>query len=310
MAEFELVTDQLSFPEGPIATSNGEVIVVEIKAGRLSAVDLESGGVRAVAECGGGPNGAAVGPDGNIWVCNNGGSVWGEVDGMVAPFPGTPLNYSGGCVQRVGATDGDVLDVYRTCGDNPLNGPTDIVFDSDGGFWFTDLGKIHPRSMDLGGLYYARADGSGVDEVVYPLVQPNGVGLSPNEDRVYVAESAPGRLWAWDIQSPGKVAPAASIGPGGGTLLWGFDGYQVLDSLAVDSEGNVCVGTLVSGAISVVSPDGCLLEQIALPEYDIFVTNICFGGDDNRTAFVTSSGRGRLYATRWPVPGLPLAFSI
>ncbi len=308
MAAFDLITDQLHFPEGPIATSSGDVIVVEIQTGDLSRVDTSSGAVTRFAHCGGGPNGAAAGPDGQVYVCNNGGFEWHDLQGMVAPGH-QPADYIGGRIQRVDPATGAVADVYDRVGDHPLRGPNDIVFDTAGGFWFTDLGKSRARDNDQGGLYYAHPDGSRIDEVVYPLTQPNGVGLSPAGDRVYVAETTPGRVWAWEVSGPGQVA-VSGIGPGGATLLWGFDGYQLLDSLAVDSEGNVCVATLVTGAVSVISPDGKLTDQVTLPEHDFFVTNICFGGPDLRTAYITSSGFGRLWSTTWPCPGLKLAYSL
>jgi gluconolactonase len=298
VADFDLITDQLHFPEGPVATSDGKVVLVEIQTGMLSEVDTASGAIRNIAHCGGGPNGAAVGPDSQIWVCNNGGFDWRDVGGMAVPGH-QPEDYTGGRVQRVDPAKGTVTDVYAGCGPHGLRGPNDIVFDQDGGFWFTDLGKSRPRDSDHGGLYYATADGSHIEEVVYPLTTPNGVGLSPSGDRVYVAETGPGRVWKWNIESPGQLASKE--------LLYSFDGYQLLDSLAVDSEGNVCVATLITGAISVISPDGKLVDQVPVPKHDAFVTNICFGGDDLRTAYITSSGFGRLYATTWPCPGLPLA---
>ena len=88
-----------------------------------------------------------------------------------------------------------------------------------------------------------------------------------------------------------------------GTLLYDFPGYQLLDSMAVDGEGNICVATLVTGCITVISPDGELVEAIKVPKWDIFVTNICFGGPDLRTAYITSSGHGLLYTMQWPRPG-------
>jgi gluconolactonase len=308
MAEFTLITDQLHFPEGPIYASDGKVVLVEIQTGNLSEVDVASGEVRIIASCGGGPNGAAVGPDSEIWICNNGGFEWHEIEGIVAPGP-QPADYIGGRIQRVNRSSGAVTEVYDAVAGHPLRGPNDIVFDAHGGFWFTDLGKTRARDMDIGGLYYAKADGSGVTEVVYGLIQPNGVGLSPAGDRVYVAETTPGRVWAWDVTGPGQITPSG-IGPGGATLLWGFDGYQLLDSLAVDSAGNVCVATLVTGCVSVIAPDGTLADQVFVPEHDFFVTNVCFGGPDLRTAYITSSGRGRLYSTPWPVAGLALAHSL
>jgi gluconolactonase len=106
------------------------------------------------------------------------------------------------------------------------------------------------------------------------------------------------------------VRPAnGGIGPGGATLLHGFAGYQLLDSLAVDGEGNVCVATLITGAVSVIAPNGTLVRQVPVPEPDPFVTNICFAGAGSRTAYVTSSGRGLLYVTQWHTTGIDLAFS-
>ena len=83
---------------------------------------------------------------------------------------------------------------------------------------------------------------------------------------------------------------------------------ELLDSLAVDGDGNVCVATLVTGAISVISPEGELLDQVHVPKWDAYVTNICFGGPDLKTAYVTSSGWGLLYEMPWERPGLRLNY--
>ena len=298
------VAEGLEFPEGPIALDDGSVLLVEIKRGTLTRV-APDGKTSVVAETGGGPNGAAIGPDGAVYVCNNGGFSWTVRRGLTAPGP-QPAEYIGGRIQRV-TLDGEVSDLYTHVDGHGLRGPNDLVFDAHGGFWFTDMGKTRPRETDLGGLYYATADGSRIVEVVHPLNAPNGVGLSPDGSRVYVAETITGRLWWWDIAEPGQVRPNPdSWAPHGGTLLHGFPGLQWLDSLAVDAEGNVCVATLYSGRVSVVSPEGDLLETVPVPDEDIFVTNICFGGPNLRTAYITSSGHGILYSTPWPRPGLAL----
>ncbi|OLT20875.1 gluconolaconase [Pseudonocardia sp. CNS-139] len=281
------------------------MLVVEIKRGTVTRIAAD-GTTSVLAETGGGPNGAAVGPDGALYVCNNGGFSWSVRGGMTAPGP-QPEGYIGGRIQRV-TFDGEVTDLYTHVGEHGLRGPNDLVFDAHGGFWFTDMGKSRPRDTDLGGLYYARADGSEIVEVVHPLQAPNGVGLSPAGDRVYVAETITGRLWAWELTGPGQVRlDPASPARHGGTLVHGFPGWQWLDSMAVDEDGNVCVATLYSGGVSVVSPDGELLDFVPVPEEDPFVTNVCFGGPDLRTAYVTSSGRGVLYAVPWKAAGLPLA---
>jgi gluconolactonase len=304
----KLITGGLRFPEGPIAMRDGSVLLVEIQGGALTRVS-PSGEKAVVAELGGGPNGAAIGPDGAAYVCNNGGFEWHDVDGITVPGH-QPAGYIGGRIQRVvldGPDAGAVTDLYTECDGRPLRGPNDIVFDTHGGFWFTDLGKSRARETDTGALYYALPDGSAITEVAHPLVQPNGVGLSTDGSRVYVAETGPGRVWYWDVEGPGRLRPGT--GPAGATLLHGFAGYQLLDSLAVDGEGNVCVATLITGAISVIAPDGTLRSQVPVPEPDPLVTNICFAGAGSRTAYVTSSGRGLLYVTDWHTNGIDLAFS-
>ncbi|SVD26045.1 uncharacterized protein METZ01_LOCUS378899, partial [marine metagenome] len=70
MEGFNVITDQLQLPEGPIAMNDGSVLVVEIKRGTLSRVHPD-GQVDIVAHIGGGPNGAAIGPDGHCYICNN-----------------------------------------------------------------------------------------------------------------------------------------------------------------------------------------------------------------------------------------------
>ena len=304
MPEFREIASGLQFPEGPIAMPDGSVVLVEIKRGTLSRVS-PNGEITMVGDTGGGPNGAAMGPDGKVYVCNNGGFQWASADGMDAPG-GQPDDYIGGRIQRVDLDTGTVEDVYTAWGDIPLRGPNDIVFDAHGGFYFTDLGKTHGRVVDRGSIYYAKPDGSSIEEVAYPLDHPNGIGLSPDGSRLYIAETITGRIWYWDIESPGKVRSNPGFGSGGGTLLTTLTNFQLLDSLAVDGDGNVCVATLVSGGITVVSPEGEILEFVEVPGNDTFVTNICFGGDDLRTAYITSSGRGKLYGVDWSRAGLAL----
>jgi gluconolactonase len=304
------VAGGLRFPEGPIALRDGSVVLVEIQRGTLTRV-WPDGRADVVAELGGGPNGAAIGPDGAVYVCNNGGLDWHERDGFAVPGH-QPADYQGGKIQRV-TLAGEVSDLYTEADGRALRGPNDIVFDTEGGFWFTDFGKTRPRELDTGSVYYAAADGSSITEVAHSMVQPNGIGLSPDGSRLYVAETGPGRVWYWDVVGPGQLRPGdrsagRPVAPHGGTLLHGFDGYQLLDSLAVDGAGNVCVATVLTGAVSVLTPDGTLERQVPVPELDPFITNICFAGADSNTAWVTSSGLGRLYVTEWPYPGLDLAF--
>jgi len=302
--ELREIATGLRFPEGPIALPDGSFLVVEIERRTLTRIEAD-GHKEVVAETGGGPNGAAVGPDGKCYVCNNGGFEWHEDEHGLRPVL-QASDYSGGRIERVDLETGDVEVLYTHAGDIALKGPNDIVFDAHGGFWFTDLGKLRVNEQDRGRVFYAKADGSSCREVVYPMVMPNGIGLSPDGTRLYVAETEPGRLWGFQVTAPGEIHKEPWPSPHGGRLVAGPGGYQRFDSLAVDAGGNVCVATLINGGITVASPDGASVEHVPMP--DLYTTNICFGGPELRTAYITLSMGGRLVATEWPRPGLALNY--
>lgn len=304
MTEFRQIASGLRFPEGPVALPDGSVLVVEIAAGRLSRIDSD-GGVSCVADTGGGPNGAAIGPDGRCYLCNNGGMVFHVRDGMHVPGHATD-DARTGWIDAVDLSTGAIETLYRACDGEPLRAPNDLVFDADGGFWFTDHGKSRRYSRDKGGIYYARADGTSIRQVVKYMDGPNGIGLSPDGKTLYAAETPTGRIWAYAVTGPGEIDKTPGPAPWTrGRLLANPGGYRLFDSLAVDSAGNICVGS-IPGNIAVVSPDGRSCEDIAMP--DPFPTNICFGGATLDTAYITLSGAGRLIAMDWPRPGLALNF--
>ncbi|MHB8528128.1 MAG: SMP-30/gluconolactonase/LRE family protein [Caulobacteraceae bacterium] len=301
--ELQLVTAGLNFPEGPIAMADGSIILTEIEAGILTRIQPD-GSKSVVAECGGGPNGAAIGPDGAIWVTNNGGAfVWLKQNGLNIPGP-TPPTHAGGSIQRVEIKSGKVETVYDSCEGRRLVGPNDLVFDRQGGFWFTDHGCGTAEGRKFGGLYYAKTDGGTIKRARDHLISPNGVGLSPDEAVVYVADTQLGRLWGFDVDTPGVLAPPPGFVPG--RSVCNLPGVQYLDSLAVEAGGKVCVATILNGGITTFDPDGST-EHFSVP--DLITTNICFGGADMRDAWITASSTGKLYKYRWPRPGLKLNFN-
>jgi gluconolactonase len=279
---------------------DGSALLVEIERGTLSRV-TDDGDIEVVADLGGGPNGAAIGPDGACYVVNNGGFTWSTIGDMTIPMDiathsNEPAGFEGGWVERVDLATGEHTTLYDGVGGHRFRSPNDIVFDDTGGFWFTDLGKARPREIDKGGLYYAAADGSSVVEVAHGLYGANGVGLSPEGDRVYVAESFTGRLWAWDLDGPGRVRDPR------GTCLLATTGH--FDSLAVEADGTVVIAAIGDG-LCCYHPDGTH-ELMAMP--DPMTTNVCFGGEDLGTAYVTLSAGGRLVSMPWARPGLQLNY--
>lgn len=301
--EFEVVAEGLGFPEGPVAMADGSVILVEIRRQTLSRVTPD-GKVEVIAELGGGPNGAAIGPDGAMYVCNNGGFEFHEVNGLVVPGHAAK-DYSGGRIERVDLKTGKVDRLYDMCEGHQLKGPNDIVFDKDGGFYFTDLGKSYPRLRDAGGIYYATPDGNTIVEIEHDLVTPNGCGLSPDGKSLYYADTTPGRLWRYELSGPGEIVRQGPIGPKA-HLVTTMPGLQYFDSLAVAASGNVCVATIFNGGVTTITPTG---ETSHFATGDFITTNICFGGDDMLDAWITCSSTGKLIKTRWNEPGLKLNFN-
>jgi len=297
LADAEVVAEGLAFPEGPVAVSDGSVIVVEMLAGRISRVGPD-GSVEPVATVGGGPNGAAIGPDGALYVCNNGGT--------------DPATAIGGSIQRVELDSGAFDTVYTACGDQPLISPNDLVFDHTGRFYFTDLGH--------GAVYYASPDGSSIRALATEVPSPNGIGLSPDGAILYWAETNVRQVQRRHIVSPGELKPTPGynirslfytrqVDPD--ALLIGLPGGHELDSLALDASGAVCVGTLVDSGISEITPEGAwTLHRLPPSLADGAVTNVCFGGADLRTAFITCSMTGRLVRATWHRRGLALAFGV
>ena len=93
----------------------------------------------------------------------------------------------------------------------------------------------------------------------------------------------------------GRVIGGAPPGPAG------------FDSLAVLANGNIAVATLTTGKITEFSPAGAIVREVSMP--DTYPTNICFGGADMKTAYITLSDKGQLGVMQWPTPGLKLNYN-
>lgn len=241
-----IVAEGLRFPEAPVAMPDGSIVLGEIESGWISRVTPD-GTVQKVVETGGGPNGLAVGPDSALYCCNNGG-LSHRLDRAARLIPhNAPADWQGGSIQRVDLSSGSVETLYTAAAGVGLRGPNDIVFDAHGGFWFTDRGKSFARARDCTGVFYALADGSGIDEVIFPLENPNGIGLSPDGNTLLVAETYTCMLWAFDVTAPGSVDLASK------RLLYRPEGAKWFDSLGIEAGGNICVATMSSSCRPTIS---------------------------------------------------------
>jgi gluconolactonase len=298
--QIRCLTDELAFPESPIACADGSVVLSEMAAGRITKV-FPDGSHELVAETGGGPNGVGRLPDGRLVVCQNGGSTFGvgpwpyDFDGCVQLFrpvgpPDAPVTP---CLQVV-ETDGTVRTLTteftaRGGRRQPLVRPSDICVDADGGFYVTDGGSTRGRSRTMTGLLYGTMDGE-LNEIVYPLEMPNGVALSPDETRLYVAETRTRRIWEFELAAPGRVSNArglATVPSGGPMNIGGADG------VCVDTEGRILVATLGVGGVTVFSSQGERLGGI--PADDPMTTNMTLTHDE-QTLYMTLASSGRLVA--------------
>jgi gluconolactonase len=304
--EFEIIAADLGFPEGPAFLPDGAILAVDIDGGRV--VRIDGGLVSVVATPGGGPNGLALADPGNAVIANNGGFLWTTVNGTRIPIDhathtNEPIAFKGGWIESVDVRSGEVTRLHDNFEGRPLRGPNDLVFDAVGGLWFTDHGKGRYDSVDRGALYYAPPGGGPLRQVAFPLLGPNGVGLSPDDGTVYVAETHTGRLWAWELSGPGEVKPSV------GSLAVRHGGRCVVatpfsfDSLAVEADGRIAIGAIGDG-IAAVTPDGQEIDVYPIPG-DV-TTNIAFGGADLTTAVITLSRSGQLAKCQWPRPGLSL----
>jgi gluconolactonase len=283
MSDYEVIAEGLAFPEGPVVMADGSVIVVEIM-GKVVTRCWGQGRKETVASPGGGPNGAAIGPDGALYVCNNG---------------GIRLDHSlkeAGRIERIDLASGKVEWIYDSCDGIALGAPNDLMFDCDGNMWFTDLGASGADCKYYGGLYCARPDGSAITRIYGGAFSYNGVGISPDMQTVYVSDTFTARVYAYDrrIEAQQPRWLASAIGP------------AMFDSLAMTAAGNLCVATLMPGAITTVSPCG---EVSTRTIDDWLVTNIAFGGSDMMDAWITYSDRGALVKTRWNEPGMELMYN-
>lgn len=292
MSDVKVVASGLRFPEGPSFDEAGNLFIVELGGGRVSRIDAD-GSVGEFAQCGGAANGSAFGPDGHLYVCNNGGRhpAVPSTDNL-AGDGGSPA-----LIQRVSPT-GNVSIVLDAIDGTPLNAPNDMCFDATGGYWFSDpkWEGTAEEPVPKGDLGYVSADGVAT-RLATDIRFPNGMGLTPDGNTLLVTESSTGCLWAFPLSGPGATGdPVVLAECGDGSLPDGF---------ALDAEGRILVAGHGTDCLHVFDAEGRHQRNIELGS-GLGLSNLCFGLGESRSIFVTASASGEVLSLEWDAPGMPL----
>ena len=276
----KILAGDLGFPEGPTWLGPERVAFTEIRGQCVSL--WERGSVRRIARTGGGANGATLGPDGALYVANNGGLSLGHEGRWTAPEP-IP-----GRIQRV-TLDGQVRDVATDLPGAPPNRPNDLCFGPDGLLYYTDPHNWEDLA-NLGVGRVARTTLEGRVELVSEVpFFPNGIAFGP-DDRLYVAQSVSQKILVMDARPGGAIATHC-------TLPRGYP-----DGFCFDATGRLYAAGSLGDVLVVFEPDGRTREVIEMGE-GTEPTNCCLG---DGVLYVTLSGTGQLVSLEMPVDPLPL----
>ena len=184
--------------------------------------------------------------------------------------------------------DGSITVIADTYDGKRLNSPNDVVVKSDGSIWFTDphYGILsdyegHKSEQELPCMVYRADPVTGDLEVmVSDMNCPNGLAFSPDESRLYVADT--GRMYAGDPQHI-RVFDVTESGLSGGGVFHTID-PGCADGFRLDTDGNIW--SSAADGVHCISPDGTLLGRIFVPE---LVSNVCFGGRAKHELYITAT---------------------
>ncbi len=282
MNKAETVATGLGLLEGPVwRQATSDLIVTVVGRGWLLRIDVNAGRVEPFAETKGGPNGAYPCRDGGLLVTQNGGLDWDAI-GIPNPDPSEPTTPG---IQRVDP-DGTVRPLTGP-GDGPFRAPNDLCTAGDGTIWFTDPPQF-PRPPEPVGRVWRWPPGGRPEVFADGFSYCNGIGVDRNGDTLVV--EGLGLMYVYP--DGGRSWLIESLPSGG-------------DGFAFDVEGNVYVAG--GRCVTVVSPEGKVVEELEAPDGPAMVTNCCFGDAELRTLFATDGGSGRVLAfADMPVPGVRL----
>jgi gluconolactonase len=265
------------FLEGPIMDKQGNLWVVSIASGWISKITPD-GKWTDVFHSGGQPQGLEWGRDGRLYGTD-------RKRGVFVYDPKT----------------GKVEDYVRYYQNQNFHGPNDLIFDHEGGLYFTDpwgTSPINPR----GGVYYVSPGGKEVRRLIDNLHFPNGIALSPDDKNIYIGDCMMNRVVTVPIESPGVINIGFAHVSTYLNAGWGPDG------LCVDTEGNIYQSQYGAGRVVVINPNGFIIGNIDLPVGEgAQTTNCCFGvGRDASTLYITEAGDNVIWRVKTKKRGLKL----
>jgi gluconolactonase len=242
------------FTEGPVSDSEGNIYFTDIPANRIYKWSLD-GEISVFKDPSGNANGLAFDSKGNLIACRHGSRNVVSID--------------------LEGNETVLADKYKG---KKLNSPNDLWIDPAGGIYFSDPRYGNRDNMEQDGehVYYLSPNRKKLTRVIDDLERPNGLIGTPDGRILYVADHGGNKTYSYKINPNGSLADKKLFASSGS------------DGMAMDENGNVY---LTSDAVLIYSPDGEFLERIDAPEQP---ANICFGGKDGRTLFITA--RKSLYS--------------
>lgn len=264
-ATIEKLAGGFEFTEGPAVDANGDIFFTDLPPNRIHKWNVASRTVTLFREQSGRANGLFVDRAGNVVACE-------------------------GIPRRITSTDprGNVTVVAERFEGKRFNRPNDLWVDPQGGVYFTDPAYGGPAEFEVAaeGVYYVSPDRTRVVQVAVDLNRPNGIVGTRDGKTLYVAELGGRRIWAFGIRPDGTLEGKRLVVPKGS------------DGMTLDADGRIYLTNLESNSIDIYTPEGNLIESIAVPERP---SNVTFGGRDRRTLFITA--QTSLYAVLMRVAG-------
>ncbi len=261
-AEIETVGEDFKFTEGPAVDAKGDLFFTDIPATRIYKLPLK-GKLTVFRENTGGANGLFFDKKGNLLACE------GNNHRVVSIAP-----------------DGEVTVLADKYNDKQFNKPNDLWIDPKGGVYFSDplYGRKKNRHQDGEHVYYITPVRKDVIRVIDDMVRPNGIIGTPDGKTLYVADHGGKKTYKYKINRDGTLS---------GKELFVSKGS---DGMTIDDKGNIY---LTSGDLLIFNPDGKMITKIDIPQKP---TNVCFGGKDMQTLFITA--RKGVYYIRMKVKGV------